>query len=117
MKSKLIVIFIIITVQIFAQISNHDNPTEPELQFSSPLERFNDGDGSLKISGELNEWHKFTLTLDGPFAHELDLDPYHHQIVIHTHPGEQEIVYTDLLGDASKITGASLQNDWNQTHK
>lgn len=27
-----------------------------------------DGDGSVEISGELKEWHKVSLTLDGPFA-------------------------------------------------
>jgi hypothetical protein len=34
-----------------------------------------DGDGSVKISGELRQWHKVTLTLDGPFAHEGDHQP------------------------------------------
>ncbi len=30
------------------------------------------GNDSLRISGELKLWHKVTLTMDGPFAHELD---------------------------------------------
>lgn len=34
-----------------------------------------DGDGSVQIGGELKQWHKVTLTLDGPFAHEMDQDP------------------------------------------
>ncbi|VGO14495.1 hypothetical protein PDESU_03057 [Pontiella desulfatans] len=34
-----------------------------------------DGDGAVEISGELKTWHKVTLTLDGPFAHELDNQP------------------------------------------
>jgi len=34
-----------------------------------------DGDGSARILGELAAWHKVTLDLDGPFAHELDGDP------------------------------------------
>lgn len=34
-----------------------------------------DGDGSVTISGELKAWHKVTLTLDGPFAHERDREP------------------------------------------
>lgn len=34
-----------------------------------------DGDGSVKLSGELKQWHKVTLTLDGPYAHELDNSP------------------------------------------
>jgi len=34
-----------------------------------------DGDNRVQISGELKQWHKVTLTLDGPFAHEQDNDP------------------------------------------
>jgi len=34
-----------------------------------------DGKGSAEISGELKAWHKVTLTLGGPFAHELDNVP------------------------------------------
>ena len=31
-----------------------------------------DGNGRITVSGELKQWHKVTLTLDGPFAHERD---------------------------------------------
>ncbi len=44
-------------------------------------------------------------------------DPYGHNIVIHTYPGQDDQVYTDLLGNASDYTGASLQVGWNGTHK
>lgn len=44
-------------------------------------------------------------------------DPYHHHVVIHTFPGQQDKVYTPLLGDQSLLTGTSLQNGWNQTHQ
>lgn len=43
-------------------------------------------------------------------------DPYRHLVVIHTFPDWQERVYTPLLGDNSDLTGASLQNDWKDTH-
>jgi len=33
------------------------------------------GDGSIAINGELKQWHKVTLTLDGPFARERDQQP------------------------------------------
>jgi len=33
------------------------------------------GKGTVEISGDLKAWHKVTLTLDGPFAHELDNEP------------------------------------------
>ena len=34
-----------------------------------------DGDGSVRVSGELKQWHKVTLTLDGPLAREQDNEP------------------------------------------
>jgi hypothetical protein len=46
-----------------------------------------------------------------------DTDPYDHHIVVHTYPNEQELVYEPLLGDESALTGASLQNDWDNTHE
>jgi len=44
-------------------------------------------------------------------------DAFHHNIVIHTFPDQQDQVYRPLLGDASKLTGVSLQNHWDATHK
>ena len=44
-------------------------------------------------------------------------DPYQHHVVIHTFPPQQDKVYTLLLGDKSQLTGASLQNGWNQAHQ
>ena len=38
------------------------------------------------------------------------IDPYDHNIVVHTYPNEQDKVYVPLLGDKSRLTGASLQN-------
>lgn len=46
-----------------------------------------------------------------------DMDPYDHPIVVHTFPGQQEKVYGALLGAQSGLTGASLQNDWDQVHQ
>ena len=45
-----------------------------------------------------------------------NIDPYVHHIVIHTYPNEQERVYVPLLGEASVLTGASLQNAHDATH-
>ena len=39
------------------------------------LPRAADGDGSVVISGDLKQWHKVTLSLAGPYAHELDNKP------------------------------------------
>ncbi|MEM9982700.1 MAG: DUF5060 domain-containing protein, partial [Bacteroidota bacterium] len=43
-------------------------------------------------------------------------DPYNHNIVIHSFPGDKNQVYTPLLGDASSLTGASLQSGVNAVH-
>lgn len=37
-------------------------------------QRESDGDGSVTLTGD-TQWQPVTLTLDGPFAHELDQDP------------------------------------------
>ncbi|MGB6223229.1 DUF5060 domain-containing protein [Haloferula sp.] len=39
------------------------------------LPRKPDGDGEVSISGELKEWHKVSLDLNGPYAHEQDNSP------------------------------------------
>ena len=49
-------------------------------------------------------------------AHIRTLDPYPHNIVIHTHPHGQDQIYPELLGVQSVLSGASLQNDWNVVH-
>lgn len=45
------------------------------------------------------------------------MDPYKHHIVIHTFPNWQDRVYSELLGDKSLLTGASLQNGWREVHQ
>ncbi|WP_308992172.1 DUF5060 domain-containing protein [Mariniflexile litorale] len=45
-----------------------------------------------------------------------ETNPYNHNIVIHSYPNMQDRVYTPLLGNGSVLTGASLQNMWNETH-
>ena len=46
-----------------------------------------------------------------------DLDPYDHPIVIHTYPNQQDEVYTPLLGEASAVTGASVQTRFDRVHR
>jgi hypothetical protein len=52
-------------------------PAKPEPVSGDPLfgPRKTDGAGKVVVSGELTQWHKITLTLDGPFAHERDNAP------------------------------------------
>ncbi|MFT5300962.1 MAG: hypothetical protein ACI814_001746 [Mariniblastus sp.] len=57
---------------------DRDRSTSPTVALSkTPLvqPRLPDGDGSLVITGEPKVWHKVTLTLNGPYAHEQDNDP------------------------------------------
>ncbi|MEO1438068.1 MAG: DUF5060 domain-containing protein, partial [Bacteroidota bacterium] len=44
------------------------------------------------------------------------VDPYDHNIVIHTYPNQDNQVYTPLLGPSTEYTGASLQVGWNGVH-
>ena len=46
-----------------------------------------------------------------------DTDPYHHHIVIHSFPNQQDQVYEALLGSQSLLTGASAQNSWKAAHQ
>lgn len=39
------------------------------------LPRHANGNGNVEVCGELKQWHKVTLSLDGPFAHEKDNKP------------------------------------------
>ena len=46
-----------------------------------------------------------------------ETDPYHHLIVIHSFPSQQDKVYEALLGNQSLLTGASAQNSWKTAHQ
>ncbi len=51
------------------------SPTQPVSDQPLAQPRSADGDGSITLTGEQRMWHKITLTLDGPFAHEHDNAP------------------------------------------
>lgn len=46
-----------------------------------------------------------------------DTDPYQHHIVVHTWPGQQNAVYTPMLGTSTELTGVSIQTNFNQVHQ
>ena len=46
-----------------------------------------------------------------------NIDPYNHNIVIHTYPGQQDKVYNPLLGLSSELTGASVQTGVGNVHR
>ena len=51
------------------------SPTIPVSDEPLQLPRKRDGDGNVQITGELRAWHKVTLDLKGPYAHEKDNAP------------------------------------------
>ena len=51
------------------------SPTKSVSKLPLVLPRVHDGDGSAKLSGELKTWHKVTVSINGPYAHEQDNAP------------------------------------------
>jgi hypothetical protein len=45
------------------------------------------------------------------------LDPYRHHIVVHTYPDTHDVVYPQLVGGQSALTGASLQILYDAVHE
>jgi hypothetical protein len=78
-----------------------------------------DGKGEVAISGELKQWHKVTLTLDGPFAKETDTRPNpftdYRMTVTFTHesgsPSFKVPAYFAADGNAAE-TSANEGNKW-----
>lgn len=64
---------------------NNDNADQTMV-----LPRKPDGDGQITVSGELKTWHKITLDLSGPYAHENDgkVNPFtdYRMLVKFAHP-------------------------------
>ena len=66
---------------------------------------------NLALNWNLGEENTQTTQQQNAMINYLaDLDPYDHPIVVHTFPDQQDKVYRPLLGQASKLTGTSLQN-------
>ncbi|MEM7102872.1 MAG: DUF5060 domain-containing protein [Bacteroidota bacterium] len=71
----------------------------------------------LALNWNIGEENTNTNTQRQEFAAFFhDLDPYQHNIVIHTYPNDDDAVYTPLLGAGTEYTGASLQVNWNSVH-
>jgi hypothetical protein len=74
-----------------------------------------DGSGEVTMSGELKQWHKVTLTLDGPWARESDDDPnpftdYRLTVTFRHESGSPQYVvpgYFAADGDAANSTAES----------
>jgi hypothetical protein len=89
------------------------NGADPSAEMSNDR----DGDGAVVISGEMKQWHKVTLTLDGPFAREDQRGPnpfldYRMQVVFEHASGTPRYVVPGYFaadgqaGDSSAKAGA-----------
>ena len=64
----------------------------------------------LALNWNMGEETKLSTEQLQAMAAYLDaVDPYDHNIVVHTFPGGHERIYGPLLGDNSKLTGISIQ--------
>jgi len=88
---------------------------ERRLYFRELIARFGH---SLALNWNLGEENTQTPEEQRAMAQFIsDTDPYHHLVVIHSFPEQQNRVYESLLGNQSLLTGASAQNSWNAAHK
>ncbi|MCG8648543.1 MAG: DUF5060 domain-containing protein, partial [Pirellulales bacterium] len=96
----------------------NSSPTVPVSKLPLMLPRQADGDGDVQVTGERRVWHKITLTLDGPYAHEQDNQPNpftdHRMTVLFEHPdGTKYRIpgYFAADGNAAN-SGAQDGNKW-----
>ena len=92
----------------------HVSPTVPVSNVPLIQPRKPHGDGTVKVSGEMKTWHKITLDLSGPYAHEQDNEPNpytdYRMAVTFTHSdGTKYIVpgYFAADGDAANSSAES----------
>ncbi|MGF1452464.1 MAG: DUF5060 domain-containing protein [Opitutales bacterium] len=86
---------------------------------TEPEARGPDGDGTVKIAGEMRPWHPVTLTLAGPYAKETDTEPnpfldYRMTVrFVHASGAPEYFVpgYFAADGDAAE-TSADSGNQW-----
>lgn len=88
--------------------------TERRLYYRELIARFGHLQGLTWNLGEENSQTVAQQKAMAAFFHKHD--PYGHNIALHTFPGDQEKLYKAHLGKASDLTGASLQNGWDDVH-
>ena len=88
--------------------------TERKLYYRMLVARFGH---HLALNWNLGEENTNSDAERKAFANYLRaVDPYDHHIVVHTFGNQQEPVYAPLLGDASQLTGASVQTAWDKVY-
>ena len=99
---------------ISVSLDGGDTGPERKLYLRELIARFGH---NLALNWNLGEENTLSPAQQRAMADYIrSIDPYHHNMVVHTFPDEQEKVYNDLLGDQSALTGASLQNSWDVAH-
>ncbi|MEM8859577.1 MAG: DUF5060 domain-containing protein, partial [Chloroflexota bacterium] len=97
-----------------AALDGGDVDIERQLYYRELMARFGH---NLALNWNLGEENTQNETQRKEMAaYFAENDPYQHLVVLHTYPNQQDQVYRPLLGSASDLTGASLQNDWSQVH-
>ncbi|MEX0321032.1 MAG: DUF5060 domain-containing protein [Puniceicoccaceae bacterium] len=74
---------------------------------------------NLALNWNIGEENTQTVEQIVDMIHYIrEVDPYGHNIVLHTYPNQQEEVYGALLGNSTALTGLSIQNsDVSDTHR
>lgn len=100
---------------VAAALDGGDLGVERKLYCRELIARFG---SALALNWNLGEENTQTPAQQRAMAQYIhDTDPYDHLIVVHTFPNWQDRVYPELLGERSVLTGASLQNGWNNAHQ
>lgn len=94
------------------------SPTTPVSSQPLQLPRQQDGNGAVRLSGELRQWHNITLDLNGPWVHEQDNQPnpftdYRMNVTFRHSDGTEQTVpgYFAADGNAAN-TGAESGYIW-----
>ena len=92
--------------------------TERKLYYRELIARFSH---HLALNWNLGEENTNSANQIKDFTQYFyDNDPYRHNVVLHTYPGQKDLRYDPLLGSASKLTGLSMQTSnaaFGQEHK
>ncbi len=103
------------TGKVRAALDGGDLGPERKLYCRALIARFGH---ELALNWNLGEENTQSAEQQRGMSHYLrDTVPYDHLTVVHTFPGSQDQVYSQLVGGQSVLTGASLQNGWSQTHQ
>ncbi len=103
------------TKRVAASLDGGELGVERKLYLRELIARFGYGLGVEWNLGEENT--QSTKQQKEMISYMRSADPYQHNVVVHTYPDQQDKKYNPLLGATSGLTGVSLQNRWDRTHR